>query len=350
MEITTTLGATFDITITYGKAFNGIRQANLSVASGVVSGTIDGREIVPFNVASVPDTLQFEDGQPAPKMAVAEDVRKQLAQLFARAQEKQLECAPAGTSTARSRVSAQDTGDCLLLKGACVLASSQCGWAAAAGCAPSLAIPFAGPGIYGFCLAAAMVACVAASTRCLQTARESRACCPVECGDLPDWSCCEEGEQCLTPSSNFGVCCPRDTTPCHETSCCDPFEKCRPDGQCCRLGTSPCGNSNCCPDSQTCMRNGSCCPDGKVCNGTGGTCCGPDQSCVNNECRVVCNPERQVTCPDLPGYPDCCEQGTRCCSGGQCCPFFSPICCGDGCCLSSQECCPDNVCRSNCLR
>jgi hypothetical protein len=315
-----------------------------------VFGTIDGREIVPFNVASVPDTLQFEDGQPAPETAVGEKARKQLAQIFARAQEKQLECVPGAAGASDSRVTAQATGGCLILKGACVLADGQCGWLAASGCNASLAIPFIGPGIYGFCLASALVACVIAFTRCMDTARESRACCPVECGDLPDWSCCQEGEQCLTPSSNFGVCCPRDYNPCHETTCCAPFEKCRPDGQCCRSGTSPCGNSNCCPDTQTCMRNGSCCPDGKVCGGTGGTCCGPDQSCVNNQCTVVCNPDRQVTCPDQPGYPDCCEKGTRCCSGGQCCPNFSPTCCGTSCCQLGEECCPDNICRSNCLR
>jgi hypothetical protein len=26
------------------------------------------------------------------------------------------------------------------------------------------------------------------------------------------------------------------------------------------------------------------------------------------------------------------------------------VCCGDSCCTVGQECCPDNICRSTCIR
>ncbi len=358
LKIEASIGA-FDagLDITYGAGFSGIEQANLVIEQGpsgpFIYGTIDGREFESF-VGDPPQTLEFADGLPAPEMTVNKAVASQLKEIFAKARAQRIRCAATDGPARRADVGKEDAAEreCAICKGACLLASSQCGWAAASGCSPSLAIPFAGPGIYGFCLASALAACIAASVSCLGTCRESRACCPEQCGTLPDWSCCFGGEKCLTWGTGFGECCAVGYTPCHEKNCCAPLETCRDDGVCCPAGTRPCAGKTCCNATDVCMPNGTCCPaDREICGGVccstaccRNVCCPAGQSCspTTGECAVVCNPNLdQRPCPNQPGYPACCTGNTTCCQSGDCCLGGWKCCPGseEGCCAPGQECC-----------
>lgn len=356
--------------IIYGAGISGIQRASLVIEQGpsgpFIYGTIDGREIEPF-VGSAPSTLVFTDGLPAPQMAVSKDVQAQLQAIFALAQKQRIQCSSTGTA-ARADVGKEDAAEreCAICKGGCLLAESQCGWVAASGCNASLAVPFIGPGLYALCMGAALAACISAGVTCLKVCRESRACCPEQCGTLPDWSCCFGGEKCLTWGTGFGECCAVGYTPCHETSCCGPLESCRNDGQCCPSGKRPCGNNNCCAATDTCMPNGTCCPAGRdICGGVccstaccQGVCCPAGQSCspTTGACAVVCNPNLdQRPCPNQPGYPSCCTGSTTCCQSGQCC-LGGWVCCPgseEGCCAPGTECCSEagrNICKATCIR
>lgn len=282
---------------------------------------------------------------------------------------------------------------CLGLQALCQTSWIGCQAGVAAGCLLSV---FA----YGVCFAVGSFTCFAAQEGCRRLARHNPPCCPVRCGGdavLELWgddpSCCVNSETCLDPNDNRKGCCAEGFRACHGRSCCADDQDCENDGLCCAHGYSSCGGA-CCPDG-SCLE-GSCCapPSGVACGGTccppfsrsccngtccdgdcvnnriccrtpdetcgnnccapgkccNGVCCADNETCENNVCRQICSPTIHETCPNLPGYAKCCPKGTICCSSGECCPNFAPVCCGDGCCTIGQECCPDNICRSTCIR
>src|SRR4029078_4627390 len=64
----------------YGPAFTGVKEVGFTSNGTTVSGSIDGRAIVPFPASAVPEMLQFQDGQPAPASSVSPTILQQLGQ------------------------------------------------------------------------------------------------------------------------------------------------------------------------------------------------------------------------------------------------------------------------------
>lgn len=272
----------------------------------------------------------------------------------------------------------EDDFECLAHYALCNYDYNECVSGAAGGCALAL---FG----YGICVAIALGVCILKAEDCRRGKRHNAPCCPVRCGGDPenslfgsDPSCCEEDEACLDPRSNQSGCCPRGATPCGGQNCCRADETCSPDGSCCGAGSVLCGGvccpnagclggecceapngvcgGQCCPPFSTCCGgqccNGSCvggsccepparqcgntCCDGQCCNGR---CCPANQGCdpVNGLCVVRCG-QFQRTCESLPGMPTCCLFDEECCQNGSCCPP------GTECCFRGGWICSPNGC------
>ena len=158
-------------------------------------------------------------------------------------------------------------------------------------------------------------------------------CCP------PGVSCC--GSECGCPA-NFacvqGQCCPPSTTTICNGACCQG--PCDINGNCCDTPNHLCGGA-CCPPLNDCC-NGQCCDLGQHCHPTLGTCCsticGPACCAANQFCQDPSTghcggcPAGQHAC-NVFGAPQCCPDGTECCSNGQCCP-------PDACCIIGLGCLP----------
>lgn len=337
LEITQTFGSGISTRIQtrYGSAFQGFAESDLTTDGVTVSGTIDGRAIVPFAVNAAPDTVEFQDGQPAPEATIRNGLVPQLTKLFAQGEK-------AATACGRSRaarsgdVAAEDafSPKCLLCKGGCSSTVASCLQGASGLCTAALGVPFLGLALYAACCAAKFPICTKVGLECLDGCRESRTCCPVECGNQPDWTCCEEGQICLV-AGDIGTfrCCRAGLTPCHGQNCCPSPQRCMPNGACCIHPDFPCGQNCCGPFTDNCC-NGVCC-FGECLNGQ--CCARPSQRCGNSCCANAC-------CNNV-----CCAAGEACHpTTGQCavlCPPNQDFCPTGGngtCCSEIQDCCLRN--------
>jgi hypothetical protein len=304
-----------EVRVAYGKLYSGIAEGLFTVNGGMVSGTIDGRALVPFPATETPDTFQFQDGQPAPETTVNGKLHEAMTKFLRQASVERAKCVvTSGRKERAGRPRSHDDGACTLCKGACVVTRAGCGHAILATCGKFGSIPIFGGVAAGVCIAIETKACIDDLRECLDDCRSNEDCCPVQCGTLGDLSCCHADEQCLTFGTGLGQCCAPGETACHEQNCCKPGETCMPGGTCCP--TVPCGGS-CCNAFDSCC-GGQCCSgtcNGNVCCTGGATPCG--SGCCNGAC---CN-------------------GT-CCGAGQ-------VCCNGACCLSGYD-CQNNTCVQVC--
>lgn len=341
MDVQTTSapnGGPVTVRVTYNKLYQGTSEAQFTVQGGMVSGSVDGRAIVPFAATAAPETLLFQDGQAPPDGQVDQKLLNSVNSLLDAVLASPPTCGIDGRQDAKkARTRAGNSVDCLACKAACRSTDAVCAFAAKGGCKHFLSVPFIGGGLFATCLAVALLACSEDSDYCVKVCRSSETCCPVSCGSFndDDAECCEANETCLTWGPGFAVCCPPGDVPCHGKNCCKPGTTCMADGSCCpsqaacgngtccigfsrccgnqccggvcngnvccNLGTTPCG-SGCC-DGNCC--GGSCCPSGRVC--CGNTCCASGAACQGGTCVQVC-PGGQMPCPGIP----CCASGLNC--------------------------------------
>jgi hypothetical protein len=338
-------GGAVEVRITNGKGYRGFSEAVLTINAGMVSGSIDGRALVPFSATEAPASVQFQDGQPAPEISIGDKLQESITKLVDQAMTTRQTCEPA-TSRGKDTRSSPRNHDgnlaCLGCKGRCLWDELVCGNGVRGACAPFNGVPFVGGALYWGCVGLALVGCVDRAVECLQNCRRNRDCCPVLCGTLPDWSCCHANEQCLTFGTGFGQCCAPGETACHEQNCCKPGETCMPGGTCC---VNACG-SRCCGPFDSCC-GGQCCSG--TCNGN--TCCTGDElpcgdGCCNGTCcNGECCPRGRICCNG-----NCCPSGFDC-QNGTCVQVCTPgqIPCAGRCCEGGRECytCPNGarVCR-----
>jgi hypothetical protein len=259
----------------------------------------------------------------------------------------------------------------------CAIAAGGCVVTAGVACAPLLAVPFVGAGLYLGCFGIATAACYAAGAICESDCLNiGSSCCPVACGP----GCCESSETCS--DSGQALCCSAGTQPCGG-NCCERDEVCL-EGVCCLRGSILCPDGTCCDNICGQCQGGTCvpvadgtpCVNGVCCAGKCAPCCGVGIGCSRPSdcCSGFCNESNQCDCFDTGegcrfGPQSCCSGlcgvgGTCClpvntaCTGpGDCCSGFcneSNQCdCfdrGDPCQLGPQSCCsgicgPDGICR-----
>lgn len=346
-------------TLTYGGAFSGIRRAQITNDGTTISGTIDGRAIVPMPASANPNSATFQDGGPPPNVQVDPKLQAAIQGLWQEVGESAASCKAASGGQAASQRAGQASSrrnaksasqrtknghaenghieahpeqdaDCLALYIPCQTGYVGC-LAGAAGCA---ALLFGAP----ICVAAVVVTCTYAAGVCRRGIRLGPTCCPVRCGGNLDAAnpfgedpgCCEKNETCLDPNSSTSACCPPGTSSCGGVCCSNG--RCA-NGSCCEFPNFMCGGTcvgpftPCCGGAVcngTCIGNtcctggfncgGFCCQNGRSC--CGGVCCGVGQVCnAQNQCTTQC----PVMCP-IGGNQTCCSAGD-CCSGPACDPF-----------------------------
>ncbi len=94
-KFTATTGAppTESVTFTYGPAIHGLKSATLSQTGGTVSGSINGRAIVPFKGAAGVSlqTIKFVDHRPPPTVTVDATLQKAVTALLKKTQANPVE-------------------------------------------------------------------------------------------------------------------------------------------------------------------------------------------------------------------------------------------------------------------
>jgi hypothetical protein len=361
---------------------------------------VHGRAIVPFDVRSRPNTLQFIDGQPVPYNEQP-GIRQALFDAFAAAEQAVKQCISAKEPSPRpdspqpdspstpppnnAYVGVMAQGDYTEGTPACTTCNSDCDrqlWSclkqATAGCV--------GAGVgSGLCfLLTANDTCAPNQDSCVASCTAG-ACCPVPCGaplSTVSSFCCFASDVCADP--NTGLCCPGGTTPCPGGQCCNDGDTCipppaepqyPPDPACCPKQQYVC-SQQCCPPGWVCSTeqvccpadpsgatpvscNGNCCDPGSTCDPTGVCCklsdvcgetCCPDGACLSGGGVVSMPSSVGVCCPtDLHFYNcggSCCGLGTTCCNDqcclGQCFEEFTKFGLVRYCCPAEQVC--GNVC------
>jgi len=394
----TSQGST-QIKVSYGSAFQGIKESTFTTRGTSVEGDIDGRQVVPFASSAKPLSITFADGKPEPAVVIDPNLRQAITALFKQAAQMAASCktpaanrAAAGayddpTAIAFSRrrpslfsrwlkipsvagfapassplhsflasppwaappaLAAMSVapappppvgGDtCTNCTDGCNTEGIGCDAVVAAGCVLAL---FG----YGACVAAGAAACSAGYEECLNACDAAGgACCPVSC---PGGNCCDTGETCADQNvdPNHTICCPKLQVVCAGVCCASGILQCN-QGICCPAAQSVCGGV-CCPAGQTCSTEGICCPitapnaQPISCHGI---CCVQGQVCRP---EGICCPADAIVCNGTQGGPTCC-QGGNCDSNGNCC---SPLhnggeLCGGSCCAVFSKCCNGVCCNS----
>jgi hypothetical protein len=328
------------IEILYGKVYKGIARADLTTDGQTVSGSVDGRAIVPFSASAQPQDFQFQDGLPATSATLSPKLNQQLAQLYAKAAAQAEGCT--GVSAQR-----HESLECFSCLGGCAAGMTLCALKIKGPCAAASAVcVFAAPACFAACFVVAFAACGLVSVGCVDICSRGP-CCAVPCHHTNgDDFCCEEGQTCLRP----GACCGAGQTPCGGQECCPSADRCvrgacclHPNFVCgstcvgpfttCCGGTTVCngtciGSSCCASPSRPCGTGNECCTSDRVC--CGNACCASGRICVNNQCIV----------------PDPCPGSNLC--GGQCCPQ-GRICCFGVCCVQDKVCCGGQGCVDICI-
>ena len=338
---TTSRGST-QLKVSYGSAFQGIKESSFTTDGKLVEGEIDGRRIVPLPVGAHAGSIKFEDGKPAPVVIVDQSLRQAITSLFEQARQAASSCeASGGIAPALPLITGGDA--CNSCNDKCTRDGLICDGGVAAACVLAL---FG----YGVCVAAGAAACAAAFGACESDCDSpGNACCPVSC---PGDNCCDNGESCADQNIDpkHTICCPKLQIVCS--------------GVCCAPGILQCNQGTCCPSNHS-VCSGVCCAAGQACS-TENICCATHQpgvtpiSCHGVCCLAdeVCRAEG-VCCP--PGAPVCkgvccrsgqCDSNGECCSlgvnggnlcGGTCCPVFSK-CCNNVCCDSFDQCVNGTCC------
>jgi hypothetical protein len=321
------------VEILYGKAYKGIARANLTSDGQTVSGTIDGRAIVPFAASAQPTSIQFQDGQPAPTMSLSPKLYRLLTQLYTKAEAQAGACSGVSAELHTSRL-------CLTCVGGCGGGATLCLFGAKKACAAaSVLCVFGAPACFAGCMAVGLVTCGLSAEVCVDICARNP-CCAVPCHHTNgDPFCCEGGQTCLRP----GVCCGAGQTPCGGRNCCPSPDRCVAGGECCLHPNFPCGQNCCGPFSGICCNgvccNGVCLPNGSCCAspsrrcGNGPECCTSDRACCGDACcaaGLICVNNQCIVPDPCPGANlcagQCCPQGRACCSG-VCCAA-EKVCCG----------------------
>jgi len=368
----------YEISVDYGQVIPGLSTATALVEDGLLTGSIDGRELEPVAIdeASV-DTARFEDGLDAPADDLDPDIRAAMPSLTEAAADAacEIEGSEVGSGGAASQsVASRDirsssaSDEALRAKGdtghdSNPTASAGCAacWGgcsgAAAGCIAGVSVACAATTVfYAICEAAAVAGCLGAYVGCVAGCNaDGGPCCPVSCGNV---ACCEDGETCL--NSQTGLCCSPGTSVCVGEECCATSEICIDSGPnagtCCepenRCGNACCGPADtclqavslCCAPSQTPCINKCCDTEGCIENGpNAGTCCEPERICGDTCCTAElysgCIEALSLCCPfaSPPCGTICCNLGEQCLPGNNCCPD-ERVCAGGVCCAEGSGC------------
>jgi hypothetical protein len=371
------------VTINYGDAFKGIHHVTVGSTDGrTLRGNIDGRQILPFRLGGDPNSVEFADRRPPPKVDVDADLAEAMKALQQQALKAITKCSPPPPPPHphSGEDSGHDSSSEILLSSGCIKCRGKCIGEVSV-CLGACAVT-----LFAYFVCAA--ACAVAEVTCLLDCSDpGEGCCPVSCGkdaSLGGGGCCAEGETC-TPQ---GTCCSPGLRSCGFKHCCKANDTCIPaTGECCPKPREPCGNvccksdeacivgtdnkKKCCPKlnkcgSSTCCDgnsrcadaakglccsfavesckglccklgeeciNGKCCPKPRICGTTSKVCCGSGQACKDGKCIAIICPSKQVTCvsqegPDKSGAAICCPPNVQCCLGKCCKP--GEICCSGG--------------------
>lgn len=344
---------------TYGAMIRGIHLANLSVSDGQVTGDIDGRRIIPFQLTakSGPVALTFADGRPPPNADLEPALASALQELdreamlpFAAVGVLPFQDDPGGSR--QNGLLDDETPHCVACYRGC--AKNVLSWVvpgAAELCLATCYIPIEGDCAEKSCSVAST--CDSDQTCCGDVCcgptnvcgNALGACCPkdfpVGCGDETKIICYPSGSQCcgatdacesgtvcqVIPGAPPGArprCCPSDRT--CDADCCSADQSClrtaSGKGVCC--AGELCGDQ-CCVG--TCVA-GQCCPtQGGTAAATvcGNACCGPLERCIDPTHSLCCTPLKSCGA-------QCCGD-TESCVAGSCCPqdrACGTVCCGAG--------------------
>lgn len=331
------------IEITWGPHVHGAHAAVFDVKAGTMTGSIDGRAIVPAPADTDPAAVQFADGKPSPMLSSAPPLADAFTRLQGVAADALANCGappPAKPLKAGGPTTDSDLGN------ACCYGGETC----------------LNP-ISGLCCSPGKQACVGqnccgSDESCISVGPNKGTCCLD--GQTCGGSCCPDGQFCADPSRGFGMCCPNGTVYCpgQFASCIDPKSQvCNSDGTACNkvdlcgngccggiaetcvhttsgsvccdsITHTPCGDGLCC-DAGACAGSGTLSHPFQCCAGAaqacGDRCCNSGQVCVNGSCQddtVQCGQGGLGTfkCEQIGHLPVCCVNGSDC-AGGQCCPI-----------------------------
>lgn len=268
--ITETLGGidpsgSASITVDYGAAFHGISKLSLMDDGTTISGSIDGRTLVPFaaSSASDPEPIRFADGNPAPDVTVDPGTLKLVDSLADSIQAGSSTCEGIPVTLAAMPedppvepghlTSTSSLETCQSCRGGCkndyiecyTLGNTDC---TGVGVALALEVPILGIIVGPACALGVNYACDKKFTSCKDDCMEpGHGCCPKACGN----GCCDSSEECLDSAAT--LCCSPGHTPCPgpKESCVDlTAAVCLGSGQGCEIGVPTCGSgveTTCCP-------------------------------------------------------------------------------------------------------
>jgi hypothetical protein len=361
--------ATTTTEVELGAAFEGARRVSFREDGTTLRGSVDGRAIVPVDVAHprVEGGIEFADGGSVPNVKVDDPTRAAIHGLIDRVTAD----APATCLGGVPQLTGADVRTRAV--DALVTALGRSNVQANAPVPPiapggikvdDLTVSFAPEGVPPVSASSVQNNPIQFETPNCQT-------CQNNCITNVIIELIPEGSQlcslgCLIPF--VGACAQKL---CSDLGTCDNNETCC-GNLCCGPGTA-CGNSalgTCCPNDHpvgcgnstgvTCFKAGStccgnldvACPSGQVCGNvsTTATCCTKGNLSTSGQC-----------CQNSPCGGQCCDSGTclnntTCCfgpvaSGNTCCGITDSVCNGSCCagsCTSSGACCSTVVCGSAC--
>jgi hypothetical protein len=386
--------------IDFGPQFVGIKKEIIHLQGGMLSGSIDGRDIVPVDVAhpKVVGGIEFADRKPAPVITVADGTQEELFLLLDKAtadapvvcpngqpgdagatspvarpiqnlvtgfvhsplpstvgshhaKAKALPATaafsagdPPATSVSPVEFASRQNNALDLLTPECQSCAKECDtnvswWLLPGGqdlCLAGCFIPVLGGCAKNICPVLGIASC-----------DDNMTCCGS--------GCCGQGSVCGNNSNapDVDICCPPD----HPVGCGNNVSQ-----GCYEAGSTCCGPfNNACGPGDVCQGNPAtpqfrCCPAARACDGN---CCDTNQTCqVTSTGSSVCC--AAPLCGDT-----CCGQGASCANGtccfgpvdsnGNCCPggLGASVCNGQCClgsCTTAGSCCPTGsaVCGSAC--
>lgn len=381
-------GGSTQIKLTYGAAFQGVREVSYTTDGKTIEGTIDGQRIAPLPVGADPKSLKLADGRTPPAVKLDSALETALDGILKKAKDDAATCGQEKTGRASSSghdwpayesngtaaggslpwfagrfsfLSALFSPDVVHADGsaaplgfapdpqgtipqnssACQSCQDKCGYTAAvcdAGACGASAACFI---FWGACCAGSLAACSIAGGICLNDCdsagtltQPGGACCPIGCPNVD--GCCYQNQQC---SGTANVCCAVNVVVC-EGNCCPPGYVCK-QGVCCTPDRPVC-HGICCPTGQVCSNEGICCHQLELNTqpvSCSGTCCAKGQKCAKGgpNSEPGCCPTEHI-CGDL-----CCPDG---CVNGKCRPLcLIGVPCGTSCCDWGCDDAATNTCK-----
>lgn len=370
------------VKLTYGSAFQGIREASYTTDGKMIEGTIDGQRIAPLPIGADPKSLKLADGRKAPIAKLDPILETALDDILKKAKDDIATCTReepgrasfgrrqdrSGYASNRPPASDPETGFGSRLKAFLPMALAPVSF---------LSSLFSPDVVHASGESSASVgsspdpfppqSTIPQNSSACQSCQNT--CAYTEAG-------CEIGA-CAASAACFifaGVCCAGALATCNIAggiclnNCNSPGTITQPGGACCPVG---CPNvDGCCYQNQQCsgtanvccavnvvVCEGACCPPGYICKE--GVCCTPDRPVCHGVCCPqghVCSNEK-ICCRQLALNTEpvscsgtCCAEGQKCAKPGpnsepSCCP--TEHICGDTCCPNG--CVDGNKCRPLCL-